>query len=85
MTFLEYRWDNGMIFTNYKERVNMALEFQIKEVTTDASDIIDKVRDLEEQRSVLNNELKKLVASDSMSDRLKNILSNVDIGLSDLD
>ena len=63
----------------------MALEFQIKEVTTDASDIIDKVRDLEEQRSVLNNELKKLVASDSMSDRLKNILSNVDIGLSDLD
>ena len=49
MTFLEYRWDNGMIFTNYKERVNMALEFQIKEVTTDASDIIDKVRDEEEQ------------------------------------
>lgn len=85
MTFLEYRWDNGMIFTSYSERVNISLESMIRSETTSTNEMIDKVRDLEEQRSVLNSELKKLVTSDSMSDRLKNILSNVEIGLSDLD
>tara|TARA_B100000035_G_scaffold160432_1_gene136762 strand:+ start:3910 stop:4503 length:594 start_codon:yes stop_codon:yes gene_type:complete len=84
MRFLEYRWNNSMVFTSYKERVDLALQSLIDEQTESTSTIIDKIRDLEEQKATLNNELKGIVASESMSDRLKAILSNVSIDLSDL-
>lgn len=84
MRFLEYRWNHGMVFTSYKERVDMALQSLIDERTESTTSIIDKIRDLEEQKATLNNELKGIVATEGMSDRLKAILSNVSIDLSDL-
>jgi hypothetical protein len=85
MRFLEYRWNHGMVFTTYRERVDMALQSLIDERTESTSNIIDKIRDLEDQKATLNNELKSVVASDGISDRLKAILSNVNINLSDID
>ena len=82
--FLEYRWNHGMVFTSYKERVDMALQSLIDERTESTTSIIDKIRDLEEQKATLNNELKGIVAAEGVSDRLKAILSNVSIDLSDL-
>ena len=84
MRFLEYRWNHGMVFTSYKERVDMALQSLIDERTESTTSIIDKIRDLEEQKATLNNELKGIVATEGMSDRLKAILSNVSIDLSDI-
>lgn len=84
MRFLEFRWNHGMVFTSYKERVDMALQALIDERTESTTSIIDKIRDLEEQKATLNNELKGIVATEGMSDRLKAILSNVSIDLSDL-
>ena len=83
--FLEYRWDNNMVFTSYSERVDQALQTLIDDETTNTSEIIDRIRDLEDQKHALNNELESLVASEGVSDRLKAILSNVNIKLSSLD
>lgn len=85
LRFLEYRWNHGMVFTSYKERVDMALQSLIDLETESTSEIIDKIRNLEEQKATLNNELKSIVASEGVSDRLKAILSNVSINLSELD
>lgn len=85
MRFLEYRWNNGMVFTSYRERVDMALQSMIDNQTQSTTEIIDKIRNLEEQKATLNNELKGIVASEGVSDRLKAILSNVSIDLSKLD
>ena len=74
-----------MVFTSYKERVDMALQSLIDLETESTSEIIDKIRNLEEQKATLNNELKGIVASEGVSDRLKAILSNVSIDLSKLD
>ena len=61
MRFLEYRWNHGMVFTSYKERVDMALQSLIDERTESTSNIIDKIRDLEDQKASLNNEQKALL------------------------
>jgi len=84
MRFLEYRWNHGMVFTSYRERVDMALQSMIDTRTESTTNIIDKIRDLEEQKATLNDELQSIVASDGVSDRLKSILSNVSIDLSNL-
>jgi len=84
MRFLEYRWNHGMVFTSYRERVDMALQSMIDTRTESTTNIIDKIRDLEEQKATLNDELQSIVASDGVSDRLKSILSNVSIDLSKL-
>jgi len=84
MRFLEYRWNNGMVFLDYKARVNVALDMVLKERAESAQEVIDKMRDIEQQKHAINNELDKLVASDAISDRLKSVLSSVDIDFSDL-
>lgn len=83
--FLSFRWSHKMAFTSYSERVNIALEAMIGSTADEANEIINKIRDLEEQKSALNGELMKLASSDGISDRLKNILQNVDISLTDLE
>ena len=84
MRFLEYRWNNDMIFTDYGERVNLALDMAMKDEASKAQDVIEKMRGIEQQKAAINNELEKLVASDAISDRLKTVLSSVDIDFSDL-
>jgi hypothetical protein len=84
MRFLEYRWNQGMVFTSYRERVDAALQSMIDNQTESTNTIIDKIQDLEEQKAVLNGELETLVRSEAISDRLKTILSDVKIDFSDL-
>lgn len=84
MRFLEYRWNNEMVFTGYKERVNIALDMLMKDSASSAQEVIDKMRAIEQQKAAINDELEKLVASDAISERLKHVLSSVNIDPSDL-
>ena len=82
--FLEYRWNNDMVFTSYRQRVDKALDMVLGEHVGATTTIISKIRDLEDQRSALAGELNGLQQLDGVSDRLKSILSNVTIDLSDI-
>lgn len=84
INFLAYRWDNGMLFLNYKERVLKCLEVRNLEEANAARETIDRMKEIEDQVAALNGELDKLVKSQTLSPQLEQLLDGIDITVKDL-
>tara|TARA_B100001250_G_scaffold413777_1_gene449049 strand:+ start:638 stop:1294 length:657 start_codon:yes stop_codon:yes gene_type:complete len=83
MAFLAYRWDNGLIFEDYKGRVEMCIENRKLEDLDNIREIIEEFQDKEEQVAKLNGKFDKIKAKVT-DPQLQQILAGIDISVIDL-
>ena len=83
MNFLAYRWDNNLIFDEYKGRVEKCIELRKTSDLDNIRAIIEQFQDKEAQVAKLNGELDKL-KSQNLDPQLQQILEGIDISVLDL-
>lgn len=83
LAFLAYRWDNNMVFEDYKGRVEMCIENRKTTDLENLREIIERFQDKEAQILKLNGELEKIKAKVT-DPQLQQILDGIDISVTDL-
>ncbi len=83
LTFLAYRWDNGMVFDNYKGRVEKCIEKRKVEDLANIKNIIEAFAEKENQVAALNGQL-DTIRSGISDPQLLHILEGINISVLDL-
>ncbi len=83
LAFLAYRWDNGLVFDDYKGRVEKCIEKRKVEDLENIKNIIEAFTDKENQVAALNGELDN-IRSGISDPQLLHILEGINISVLDL-
>ena len=83
LAFLAYRWDNNLIFDEYKGRVEKCIELRKTTDLDNIREIIERFQDKEAQVEKLNGKLDKFKAKVT-DPQLQQILDGIDISVTDL-
>lgn len=84
VNFLRYRWDNGLLFLNYTERVNFMLSQMALDLHNDASIFLNQIQEIIGIQKALQSELKEVINTTKMSERLSQVLSSMKISITDV-
>lgn len=84
VNFLRYRWDNGLLFLDYSERVNLMLSKKALSLHDDASVFLGEIQEIIDIQKSLQSELKEVINTTKMSERLSQVLSSMKISITDI-
>ena len=79
------RWGQDMLFTDYRERVNMLIGSMEDELRNECEAVAKRISQLHAQKLALNKEQEFIVNNYDMSDRMYKILGSVNIDYDSLD
>ena len=79
------RWGQDMLFTDYRERVNMLIGSMEDELRNECEAVAKRISQLHAQKVALNKEQEFIVNNYDMSDRMRKILGSVNIEYDSLD
>ena len=77
MSILEYRWDNGLAFTDYQRRVEILIERNEIEIAEKAKELTFEVEASIAAKALLNMDLENLPVTGQISERLQNVLEGI--------
>lgn len=77
MSILEYRWDNGLAFTDYQRRIEIMIERNEIEIAEKAEQLTKEVEASLAAKALLNMDLENLPVTGQISERLQNVLEGV--------
>ena len=84
ISVLEARWDGGYLFTDYSERVDIALKRLEEKASRGIMDAASELKTLIGQRDSLRDEKQLLLDNAELSPQLRKVLESVNITAADL-
>jgi hypothetical protein len=79
-----YRWNNGYAFTDYKERIQIALGRHAAAKGKDCAAEIAKIESIIKEKNALAAGIEELSQNPDISARLSAMLQNMDVSISDV-
>jgi len=74
---LEYRWNNGFCFLDYRKRIDLALDKHIYSIGMDATVLVQKMEAAMDALKQVRGELSDIIRLHPISDRARYVLENI--------
>jgi hypothetical protein len=81
---LIYRWNNGYVFTDYAERIQIAMDRKAQEDGAACFNEISKIETLLKEKDALASGIEELSNNPRIDKRLRAMLKNMDVTIADV-